>query len=70
LPKRIEHDLAARPAYTTDSALAAHFGVNRATIWNWSKINGFPKPVRLSPQMTRWRLSDVEAWEALQSSTA
>ncbi|MCZ8081101.1 MAG: AlpA family phage regulatory protein [Rhodobacteraceae bacterium] len=57
-----------RAAYATDTDLAAHFGVNRATIWAWVKRNEFPAPVRLSPQMTRWKWSDVEAWEAAQAS--
>lgn len=57
-----------RPAYATDTVLAAHFGVNRATIWGWVNRNGFPAPVKLSPQMTRWKWSDVEAWEASQAS--
>lgn len=33
MPKRIETDDYTKPAYATDAALAAHFGVNRATIW-------------------------------------
>ncbi len=58
----------ARAAYATDAALAAHFGVNRATIWLWVNTNGFPAPVKLSPQMTRWRWTEVETWEATQRS--
>lgn len=66
MPKRIEQTTA-RTAYVTDTTLAGHFGVNRATIWGWVNRNGFPKPVKLSPQMTRWKWSDVEAWEAAQT---
>ena len=58
-----------RPAYATDANLAAHIGVNRATIWAWVKRNECPAPVKLSPQMTRWKWSDVEAWEAAQAAT-
>jgi prophage regulatory protein len=57
-----------RPAYASDIALAAHFGVNRTTIWGWVNRNGFPQPVKLSPQMTRWRWSDVHDWESAQAS--
>lgn len=57
-------------AYASDIALAAHFGVSRATIWGWVARNGFPAPVKLSPQMTRWRWADVTAWEATQSTAA
>ena len=56
--------------YVSDNDLASHFGVNRATIWGWVKRNGFPAPVKLSPQMTRWKLADVEAWEAAQANAA
>lgn len=59
-----------RPAYATDIVLAEHFGVNRATIWGWVHRNGFPAPVKLSPQMSRWRWSDVETWEAAHVTTA
>jgi len=52
------------PAYVNDATLAQHFGVNKATIWNWVRRNGFPKPIKLSPQITRWKLEDVQAWEA------
>ena len=69
MPKRIEAQ-ATRSAYATDTTLAAHFGVTRATIWKWVNRNGFPAPVKLSPQMTRWRWADVEAWEAAQAVAA
>jgi prophage regulatory protein len=69
MPKRIE-TAETRSAYATDAAIAAHFGVNRATIWGWVNRNGFPAPIKLSPQMTRWRWADVEAWEAIQSAVA
>lgn len=71
MPKRVEPDASDhRPAYATDTALATHFGVNRATIWGWVNRNNFPAPVKLSPQMTRWRWADVEAWEAAQAVAA
>lgn len=50
--------------YLTDTAIAARYAVSRATPWRWSKEGNFPPPVKLSPGCTRWRLSDVEAWEA------
>lgn len=51
--------------YLTDAQLAARFGVNRATPWRWVKTEeGFPKPVVFSPRCTRWKLSEIESWEA------
>jgi prophage regulatory protein len=69
MPKQVSNPTD-RPAYVTDATLAAHFGVNKATIWSWVKRNGFPAPVKLSPQMTRWRWADVSAWEAAQTTAA
>lgn len=59
-----------RTAYAADTHLAAHFGVSRATIWRWANERGFPAPVRLSPQITRWKWSDVTAWETAQATAA
>lgn len=52
--------------HASDSQLAARFGVSRATIWRWVSLGKFPSPIKLSPGCTRWRLADVEAWEAAQ----
>ncbi len=32
------------------------------TIWRKSKNGSFPKPVKLSEQVTAWRVDDVRAW--------
>ncbi len=61
MPKRLEFE-AGRSTYGTDTALAKHFGVDRGTIWAWARKGDFPAPIQLSPQMTRWRWSDVEQW--------
>ncbi|WP_368564112.1 helix-turn-helix transcriptional regulator [Acinetobacter bereziniae] len=37
-------------------------GVSDKTIWNWVKRGAFPAPIKLSPSVTVWRLSDVQAW--------
>jgi prophage regulatory protein len=52
-----------KTSYSTDKQLAKRFHVHRTAIWRWVKKNGFPAPVRLSKGCTRWRDSDVEAWE-------
>ncbi len=63
MAKRAKTD-PARTAYAADTDLAAHFGVSRATIWRWVKTGDLPAPVKLSPQLTRWRWVDVQAWES------
>lgn len=53
--------------YLGDKSLAERFGVHRTTIWHWlknSERNGFPKPVKFSHKVTRWKLSDIERWES------
>jgi prophage regulatory protein len=51
-------------AFISDTQLAERYCVHRATIWRWANTNPlFPKPVKLSPQCTRWKVSQVEEWE-------
>ena len=53
-----------RESYISDKQLAARYETHRATIWRWAQKGQFPHPVKLGPGCTRWRSSDVEAWEA------
>jgi prophage regulatory protein len=51
--------------YLSDLQVSARYGVHRSTPWRWTNSDlAFPKPIALTPGCTRWRLSDVEAWEA------
>lgn len=51
--------------YLSDLQVSARYGVCRTTPWRWSRTNpGFPKPVTLSPGCSRWKLSEIEFWEA------
>lgn len=52
--------------YLSDKRIAERYEVSRATIWRWVQAGRLPKPVKLSPGCTRWKSSDVEAWEAKQ----
>lgn len=52
--------------FVRDIALAERYDVSRATVWRWVHDRGFPAPVRLSEQCTRWRLADVVKWEKRQ----
>jgi prophage regulatory protein len=56
--------------YVADVALAARYSVSRNTIWRWTEKGELPQPLKLSPGCTRWRLSDVEAWEASRNKGA
>ncbi|MDM8345834.1 AlpA family phage regulatory protein [Pseudochrobactrum sp. sp1633] len=50
--------------YLTAIQVSQRLSVGKATVWRWAKYNAdFPKPVRLTPGATRWRLSDLIAFE-------
>lgn len=54
----------APPAYLTVKQVAARLSVSVATIWRWSTENpDFPKPIHFSKGTTRWRVTEIEAFE-------
>lgn len=50
--------------YVDARQIGARYQVHHLTPRRWP---GFPKPIHLSPGCTRWRLSDIEAWEAAKA---
>lgn len=34
--------------------------VSRATWWNGCKIGRFPKPYKICPRVTAWKMSDIQ----------
>lgn len=46
--------------WATDKQLAEIFSVSRQTIWRWSAAGNLPRPVKLSPGVTRWKLAEIE----------
>lgn len=51
--------------YVSDKDLAARYRVDRLTVWRWHREQrGFPRVIKLTPGCSRWRLDDIEAWEA------
>jgi prophage regulatory protein len=54
--------------YADVQALAARYDVHPATIWRWVKAGRFPKPVQLSPGVTRWNSAEVEAFDAAREA--
>ena len=55
--------------YLTDKQVAERYNVGRATAWRWVQEENFPKPIKLSAGCTRWKLSDIEKWEAAKEIT-
>ena len=54
--------------YLSDREVALRYAVARATPWRWAADGEFPKPLRLSPGCTRWRLEDLLKWETERAS--
>ena len=57
-------ELASSPGRNGLPARSGRLPVSCATIWRWVKIKKFPQPVHLGPQITAWRMEDIERWEA------
>ena len=53
--------------FLIDNQAAQRYAVSRQTIWDWVKRRGFPEPIRFSPNCTRWKLADIEKWEAARA---
>jgi len=57
-------DMALSDQYLSVKQVAKHYSVGVATVWRWlSAGDGFPAPIRLSAGTTRWRESDLLAFE-------
>lgn len=55
--------------YLSDRQLGARWAVHHLTPRRWLKTDDtFPKPVRLTPGCTRWKLSEIEAWERAKAA--
>lgn len=56
------------PIYIAVAQIAARYDVHPSTVWRWAKADpNFPQPVTLTPGCTRWRLSELEIWEATKA---
>jgi len=42
--------------------LKANLGISGSHIWGMVKAGRFPKPIKLSENVTAWNAADVEAW--------
>lgn len=60
----------AAPVWLTLKQVAERETVHPATITRWSREGRFPKPVKLGANCTRWRVADVENWEAERGEVA
>jgi len=44
--------------------VAARYAVSTDTIWRWARTGQLPRPVRIGPNTTRWRLLDLDAHDS------
>lgn len=57
--------------YLSDKNLSNRYQVTRNTVWRWHRERSdFPRAVKLSPNCTRWKLSEIAAWEASKSEVS
>lgn len=49
--------------YISDRDLASRYRISRSTVWRWAKEGRLPEPIRFSPCVTRWSLSDIIVFE-------
>jgi predicted DNA-binding transcriptional regulator AlpA len=56
--------------YLSDKSVAERYDTSRQTIWRWAREGDLPAPIKLSNGTTRWKLSDLQAWEAKQEMAA
>ena len=54
--------------YLNDIQVAARFGISRNSVWRMVKTGQLPAPINLFKATTRWRLSDLEAFEAARAA--
>ncbi|XKH00787.1 AlpA family phage regulatory protein [Marinobacter nauticus] len=64
----LSKDLATK--FLSDKQLSDRYEIHRATIWRWARNGDFPQPVKIGKHCTRWKLADIEQWEASQGVTA
>ena len=41
--------------------------VSAATLWRWVRLGKFPKPMKVGPNTTAWRVADVRQWLQAQA---
>ncbi|NQY19800.1 MAG: AlpA family phage regulatory protein [Campylobacteraceae bacterium] len=48
--------------YLRVKTVAEKVGISKSTIWLWVKENKFPKPIKVSPQVSVWNEDKIEEW--------
>ncbi|WP_407650546.1 helix-turn-helix transcriptional regulator [Halomonas piscis] len=54
--------------FLTARQVADRLAISIPTVWRWSRERSdFPKPHRIGPASSRWRVAELETWEASQN---
>jgi len=51
-------------AFLTARELRARLNISHSTCWRWVRADILPSPIRLGKRAVRWRLADIEKFEA------
>lgn len=54
----------------TVTAVAEMLACSKSSIWNAVREGHFPKPIKVGPRMSRWRLGEVRAMISRAESEA
>lgn len=54
----------ALPSYYRIFELTKRYGVSKATIYRWIADGRFPAPIKLGPNTSAWKTTDLEAFES------
>ncbi len=52
--------------FLSRNQVRARYGIGHTTLYDWVERYGFPAGYRMGPRLTRWKISELEAWEAKQ----
>ena len=50
--------------FLSDKSVSKRYEISRPTVWRWTQEGKLPRPVKLTNGSTRWKLTDLEQWEA------
>lgn len=73
VPTTSKKTMAKAPAFwLSDKQVGDRYSVSRSSIHRWTADEemNFPQPTAITPGCTRWKLADLEAWEADFESNA
>ena len=48
--------------FLREKQVLSMFPISAATLWRWVNRGHFPKPIKLSGNVTAWKTCDVQKW--------